>query len=104
MDQSCGMMTPLGPDGEPMASVTVGGGLEVYGEIPALLRVQDYIMLGSTHPVEREDVRRSLMRDLERLEFFTAILLAVSVNRAESLAVLEDFIRNLKEAAHGPTS
>lgn len=49
-------------------SVTVGGGLQVYGEMDAIRRVQDYIMLDSTHPVEKEDVRRSLVRSLQAAE------------------------------------
>ncbi len=40
---------------------------------------------------------------IEQLEFFCAILLAVSVNRAANLEALEDFIHNLKRASDGPT-
>jgi hypothetical protein len=36
---------------------------------------------------------------IDQLEFFTAILLACSLHRAQSLEVLEDFIRNLKSNA-----
>lgn len=49
-------------------SVTVGGGLSVYGNMDAIMRVQNYIMLDSTHPVEKEDVRRALMRNLVAAE------------------------------------
>lgn len=49
-------------------SVTVGDGLVVYGSIEAVGRVQDYILLDSTHPVEAEDVRRSLARQLQAAE------------------------------------
>jgi hypothetical protein len=36
---------------------------------------------------------------VDKLEFFTAILLAVSVNRAANLETLETFIKDLKNAA-----
>ncbi len=49
-------------------SVTVGGGLEVFGSMDAIHRVQQYILLDSHHPVEREDVRRSLARALQKAE------------------------------------
>lgn len=49
-------------------SVTVGDGLVVYGTLEAVSRVQDYILLDSTHPVEKEDVRRSLARQLQAAE------------------------------------
>lgn len=49
-------------------SVTVGGGLSVHGTVEAIMRVQDYILLDSTHPVEKEDVRRSLARNLQASE------------------------------------
>lgn len=49
-------------------SVTVGGGLSVYGTMEAIGRVQDYILLDSKHPVEREDVRRSLAKALQATE------------------------------------
>lgn len=35
---------------------------------------------------------------VNQLEFFCAILLAVSEHRAQSLAILQDFIRDLKNA------
>lgn len=54
--------------------VSLGGGLFVRGPIEALRRVQSYIMLGSQHPVEREDTRRSLMRNLEEAESQNASL------------------------------
>lgn len=57
-----------------VAAVTVGGGLSVYGTHEAITRVQNYIMLDSTHPVEKEDVRRSLMRDLTAAESRLATL------------------------------
>jgi hypothetical protein len=53
---------------EERVSVTVGGGLSVYGTMEAVNRVQDYILLDSSHPVEKEDVRRSLMRQLVESE------------------------------------
>jgi len=49
-------------------SITVGGGLVVYGDADAIGRVQNYILLDSTHSVEKEDVRRSLMRQLQTAE------------------------------------
>jgi hypothetical protein len=58
-------------------SVTVGGGLSVHGSAEAINRVQDFILLDSTHPQEREDVRRSLMRQLIAAEADIARLRAV---------------------------
>lgn len=49
-------------------SVTVGHGLRVHGPWEAIKRVQTYILLDSSHPVEREDVRRGLARDLQSAE------------------------------------
>lgn len=49
-------------------SVTVGDGLVVHGTVEAVGRVQDYILLDSTHPTEAEDVRRSLARQLQAAE------------------------------------
>jgi hypothetical protein len=57
-------------------AVTVGGGLSVYGTSEAIHRVQNYIMLDSSHPVEKEDVRRCLMRDLQASESRVAELTA----------------------------
>lgn len=48
--------------------ITVGGGLLVYGTVEAVSRVGNYIMLDSSHPVEKEDVRRSLARALQEAE------------------------------------
>lgn len=48
--------------------VTVGGGHVVYGSTEAIRRVQDFILLDSKHPVEKEDVRRSLARSLQTAE------------------------------------
>jgi hypothetical protein len=56
------------------ATVTLGGGLVVHGTVEAVRRVQDYILLDSSHPVEKEDVRRRLARALQAAE---ARLLAV---------------------------
>lgn len=56
------------PNEDYAMSVTVGGGLLVHGSAEAINRVQDYILLDSTHPQEREDVRRSLMRQLVEAE------------------------------------
>lgn len=53
---------------EGMIAVTVGDGLSVYGTSEAIHRAQNYILLDSTHPVEKEDVRRSLARDLQAAE------------------------------------
>lgn len=49
-------------------SVTVGSGLRVYGTVEAIGRVQDYILLDSTHPIEKEDVRRMLAKALQKTE------------------------------------
>lgn len=49
-------------------SLTVGGGLLVHGTMEAIHRCQQYFLLDSGHPQEREDVRRSLMRSLEAAE------------------------------------
>ena len=49
-------------------SLTVGGGLRVYGDGDAIRRVQNYICLDSSHPIEKEDVRRTLARDLQHAE------------------------------------
>lgn len=49
-------------------SIGVGHGLTVYGSIDAIIRVQQYMLLDSTHPREAEDVRRSLARSLRRAE------------------------------------
>jgi hypothetical protein len=53
-------------------AITVGAGLSVYGSMKAIDRVQDYILLDSSHPVEKEDVRRSLARDLQSAEALLA--------------------------------
>lgn len=50
---------------DPLPSVTVGFGLSVYGEMAAITRVQTYLLLNSNHPVEKEDIRRRLIRDLD---------------------------------------
>lgn len=50
------------------ASLTVGGGLVVYGSIDALARVQQYILLPSKHPIERHDVNVNLARNLQVAE------------------------------------
>lgn len=42
---------------------------------------------------------KDLRERLAALEFFTAILLAVSVNRAANLEALETFIKDLHNAA-----
>ena len=49
-------------------SLTVGGGLSVHGSMDAIMRVQNYIMLDSRHPIEKEDVRRSLAMSLQAAE------------------------------------
>jgi predicted RNase H-like nuclease (RuvC/YqgF family) len=49
-------------------SITVGGGLVVYGTAEAIGRVQNFILLDSSHSIEKEDVRRSLARDLQAAE------------------------------------
>lgn len=59
-------------------SVTVGKGLWVYGEPEAISRVQKYILLDSNHPVEKEDVRRGLMRSVQKLEKENAQLEALN--------------------------
>jgi hypothetical protein len=48
--------------------LTVGGGLVVYGSSEAISRCQQFILLDSSHPREREDVRRILMRALQKAE------------------------------------
>lgn len=58
-------------------SVTVGDGLVVHGTVEAVGRVQDYILLDSTHPTEKEDVRRSLARQLQAAEAKLAELYVV---------------------------
>lgn len=58
----------LNPNKLLTASVCVGHGLHVFGEMEALGRVQHYIMLDSRHPVEAPDNRRYLMRQLEAAE------------------------------------
>src|SRR3546814_2858762 len=62
----------------------------------AIQRVQTYIMLDSKHPVEKEDVRRGLMRSLEAAE--RALAEAVEVlTTLESVA--DQFTTDLS-AAH----
>lgn len=41
------------------ASVSLGGGLMAYGSIDAIMKMQDYMLIDSQHPVERNDVARS---------------------------------------------
>jgi len=53
---------------EGISHITVGGGLSVCGTWEAIKRVQHYILLDSTHPVEKSDVRRVLMKELEEAE------------------------------------
>jgi hypothetical protein len=48
--------------------VTVGGGHIVYGSHEAIKRVQNILLIDSTHPIEKEDVRRSLLRDVQAAE------------------------------------
>lgn len=48
--------------------LTVGNGLRVWGHVHAIRRVQDFFLLDSKHPQEKEDVRRSLARDLQAAE------------------------------------
>lgn len=43
----------------------------------------------------------ALEQSYVELEFFCAILLAVSENRAKSLAVMEDFLADMKKASEG---
>lgn len=69
-------------------SVTVGGGLSVHGSGDAIRRVQNYIMLDSAHPVEREDVRRSLARDLQKAE-------ATIERQAAALVLKDEALRDL---------
>lgn len=53
---------------EQSCSLTVGGGLVVHGSIEAIGRCQQWVLLDSNHPQEREDVRRTLMRQLTHAE------------------------------------
>lgn len=48
-------------------------------------------------------IEKGLRERIARLEFFLAILLAVSEHRAKSLEVMEDFIANLKRNALDPS-
>ena len=50
------------------ASVTVGHGLKVDGELAAIHRVQDHLLLESTHQDRATDKRLSLVRELHRAE------------------------------------
>lgn len=50
------------------ASLTVGNGLQVYGAMEALGRVQNYILASSRHPVEQADTNRSLAKALVQTE------------------------------------
>lgn len=56
-------------------SLTVGNGLQVYGSIEALGRVQNYILAPSKHPVEEADTNKALARALTQTE---ALLLAAN--------------------------
>lgn len=78
-------------------AVTVGGGLSVYGTAEAVHRVQNWIMLDSTHPVEKEDVRRSLMRDLTAAES-TISSLSGEVERLRKALAEEHLIAILDKA------
>lgn len=57
------------------ASLTVGNGLQVYGTMEALGRVQNYILAPSKHPVEQADTNKALARALTQTE---ALLLAAN--------------------------
>lgn len=70
--------------------LTVGGGLMVYGHAEAIGRVQNFILLDSTHPVEKEDVRRSLARDLQAAES------SLTSSRAE-VGRLRDALTSVRE-------
>jgi chromosome segregation ATPase len=78
--------------------VTVGGGHIVYGSHEAIKRVQHIIMIDSTHPIEKEDVRRSLLRQVQAAEArITSLkreletLRGTALSEADkSLGVLED--------------
>lgn len=50
------------------ASLTVGNGLSVFGDIEALGRVQSYILAASRHPVEQSDTNRALAKALVNCE------------------------------------
>lgn len=77
-------------------SVSVGGGLAVYGSAAAISRLQNYILLDSTHPVEKGDVRRSLMRNLQKAEAALAEAKKVIAPFAE---IAMDLIDGLKDDA-----
>lgn len=47
---------------------TVGDGLVIYGNHDAVKRVQTFILAASEHPIEKEDVNRQLVKDLQEAE------------------------------------
>jgi hypothetical protein len=49
-------------------SLCVGKGLVVYGEHEAIHRTQGYILLDTTHPIEKEDVKKQFARALQAVE------------------------------------
>lgn len=82
--------------------VTVGAGKMVYGDYDAINRVQDWILLDSEHPVEKKDVCRSLMRDLQKAEAENTRLSARVEELEGTIATAAewfDFWQNPKAAA-----
>lgn len=49
-------------------SLCVGKGLSVYGDYESISRTQGYVLLDTTHPIEREDVKRQFARALQMVE------------------------------------
>jgi hypothetical protein len=49
-------------------SLCVGKDLHVYGEYEAISRTQQYVLLDTNHPIEKEDVKRIFARSLQAIE------------------------------------
>jgi len=90
VDQSCGMID----------CVNQCGGDDTWRTCPAAQKARK----ARYNAKRQRSFRKRREVYIDQLEFFCAILLAVSVNRAANLEALEDFIHNLKKATNGPTS
>ena len=49
-------------------ALCVGNGLSVYGDYDSISRAQQYVLLDTTHPIEKEDVKRIFARSLQAIE------------------------------------
>ncbi len=87
MDQSCGMID----------CVNECGGDHTWKTCPTAQKARK----ARTNALRQRSFRRKREVYIGQLEFFCAILLAVSVNRTANLEALEDFVKNLKQASNG---